>query len=49
MLEENGNKENGPNLGRRMEFENESKKLEEIIKKNEKSAYLLSFPTTLQK
>ena len=51
MVEDNGTKENGPNLGRNVKLEKKSKKLEEIIvsKENDKSASPLPFPTTLQK
>ena len=46
MVEDNGTKENGPNLGKKMELEKESKKLEETIlsKENDKFAYLCHFP-----
>ena len=50
MVEDNGTKENGPNLGRMMEFEKESEKLEEIMsKENDKFANPFPFPITLQK
>ena len=51
MVEDNGTKENGPNLGRKMELEKESETLEEIIvsKENDKYVNPLPFPTTHEK
>ena len=51
MVEDNGTRESGPNLGRKMELEKKSEKLEKIIvsKENNKFANPLPFPTTLQK